>query len=220
MNFPNPESIYNIIFDLGGVLIDIDVKGVLKAFSDAGVTDIEKMTKGLSESKIYKRFEVGLISKEEFFDEIRGKAELNLSNSEIEKAWNMMLHEFPLRRVELVQQLAKNYNIFLLSNTNIIHYDYFTSQFVSKYGFEIEKLFVQAYFSFLIGLHKPETAVFDYVLSESKLVPGETLFIDDTPANCDAASECGILSYFKPPEIELTDLFRNGGLKSLITAYN
>lgn len=205
--------IKNIIFDLGGVLIDINTQKVLDAIHVAGVKDAELMVQRLAESKVYYRFETGNMSPEEFCDEIRMAGETHITDNVIIESWNFMLSDFPESRVRLLQQLSSNYNLFLLSNTNIIHHQYYASGFLAQYGFEIESLFRKAYYSYEVKMHKPEKSIFEIVLNDSNLIPGETLFIDDTRVNCEVSASCGILSYCKPAEVELVTLFKNGFLK-------
>jgi glucose-1-phosphatase len=210
MNFQKPGPFRNIIFDLGGVLLDIHVDRVLNAFSAAGVKDVQRMAGLLDEQKIYRKFETGILSREEFCREVRRVSESDLTDSVIIHCWNLMLSGFPYRRVALLKQLAENYSLFLLSNTNIIHFRYFSSQFASEFGFEMEDLFTKTYYSYLIGFHKPDRSIFEYVLKESDLYPEETLFVDDTAVNCTVAESCGIVSLHKPSELELTKLFEDG----------
>jgi glucose-1-phosphatase len=209
MNSQESGTIRNIIFDLGGVLLDIHVDRVLEAFADAGVKDVQRMARLLDELKIYRRFETGFLSGEEFCSEVRRVSETNLPDSEVVRCWNLMLSGFPLHRVQLLNQLSGYYQLFLLSNTNIIHFRYFSSQFAEEYGYEMESLFTKAYYSFITGYHKPDRPAFETVLKGSNLNPEETLFIDDTEVNCAMAESCGITSLHKPSAKELTELFDN-----------
>ena len=110
----------------------------------------------------------------------------------MELAWNSIILDFPMVRVKILEKLSLNYRIFLLSNTNKIHYDLYSCQFVQKYGLHLSDLFEKAYYSFELGLRKPDKEIYEYALKDSQLIPEETLFIEDSPQNLIEAEKLGI----------------------------
>jgi putative hydrolase of the HAD superfamily len=116
-----------------------------------------------------------------------------VSDASIDKAWNALLLDIPPERIRLLEQLRNHYRIFLLSNSNKIHYDQYVSDFRATFGYnDFDALFEKAWFSFNIGLKKPHRVIFDYVAEHSNLVPAETLFIDDTLMHVQGAAEAGL----------------------------
>lgn len=186
------ESIKNIIFDLGNVIINIDPVLSVKAMSKLGFLDFEKSYSLLSQSNLFDSLEKGLITPEQFHNEINAELKTKVSSDEINKAWGAMLLDFPAQRIELLQSLAKKYRLFLLSNTNIIHFHQYNNDLEKQYGFGLNSLFEKAYYSYDIGMRKPDAEIFEYVLDDSDLNPFETVFIDDLDKNIDVAGRMGL----------------------------
>ena len=103
-----------------------------------------------------------------------------------------MILDFPNERINLLKELSKKYRIFLLSNTNEIHYHQYNKDLIDQYGFDLSSLFEKAYYSHEIGMRKPDPEIFEFVLNDSKLIPAETIFIDDLNKNIDVANRMGI----------------------------
>ena len=127
-----------------------------------------------------------------FYDSVRQIALITADNNDIDTAWNAMLLDFPHHRIEKLQELARNYRLFLFSNTNSIHHAAFHQRFYEQFGFELDSLFEKAYYSHLIGYRKPDVEAFHFVINDSRVDPAETLFIDDTQPNIDAAKKTGL----------------------------
>ena len=171
----------NIIFDLGGVIIDLDYQKTTQAFIDLGVTDFDAIYSKAKQSDIFDNFEKGIINAKEFRAFIRSKINVQLQDSEIDKAWNAMLINFPLSRVEWLKKISKRYRIFLLSNTNPIHIASFTGIADNLFGKDVFlQIFEKVYLSSTIGMRKPDANIFEKVLNENDLIKEETLFIDDS----------------------------------------
>jgi putative hydrolase of the HAD superfamily len=136
--------------------------------------------------------EKGFIKPEQFHDEINSQLEKEKSSEEIDKAWGAMLLDFPKERIELLQNLSKKYRLFLLSNTNEIHYHQYNQNLIDQFGFGLNSLFEKAYYSFELGLRKPDAEIFEYVLSDAGLDPSKTVFIDDLEKNIDVAGRMGV----------------------------
>jgi len=181
-----------IIFDFGGVIINIDFALTHSAFQELGVKDLDAKFSQTQQSGFFDRFEKGEISPSEFRKEMKKYLKSDISDAELDLAWNKMLLDIPKQRVEWVQQLKQKYNCVLLSNTNKIHYDYYRANLEQVYGYKnFSELFHKTFFSHEIGMRKPDANIYNYVLEDLKLKPSEVVFIDDTPQNIDAAKQLG-----------------------------
>lgn len=185
--------IKNIIFDFGGVIYNIDFSRSIKAFQEIGISHFEELYTQAFQDHLFERLETDLISPAEFRDEIRKIANINLKDIEIDQAWNALLIGFEKKRLDLLQKLKKNYRIYLFSNTNRIHYHCFLKQFQELTNYEsFDGLFVKSFFSFDIKNRKPNLDAYKYLISDLKIKPDETLFIDDSIQNIKPAIELGI----------------------------
>ena len=152
----------NIIFDLGGVIIDLDYQKTTQAFIDLGVTDFDAIYSKAKQSDIFDNFEKGIIDAKEFRAFIRSKINMHLEDSQIDKAWNAMLINFPASRVEWLKNVSKRYRIFLLSNTNQIHIVSFKGIADNLFGKDVFLLiFEKVYLSSEIGMRKPDANIFE-----------------------------------------------------------
>lgn len=193
------ENITNLIFDLGNVILNIDTKLSEKAFAKYGMNNFEKLYTLASQNELFDRLEVGSISENEFYDELRKVTGCKLDNKILEQCWNALIMDFPAARIEMLKNLKQEgkYRTFILSNTNIIHYRFYTALLKQTYGINgLENLVEHAYFSHEIGLKKPNRDIFDYVVEHSHIKPAETIFIDDNEANIKAANILGFNTIF------------------------
>ena len=175
----------------------------------SGIDKDDLLSKFIS-TRIFEKFETGSINTAQFGRELSEIMNHEVSDSEIERIWNMLILDFPLSRVELLQQLRKNYSVYLLSNTNVIHIRKFTRELYENYGFLMADLFDKVFYSCDIGIHKPDEGIYTYVLTAADLVPSETLFIDDSIANIKAAERLGISVIHIHDGHEVTEFFENG----------
>ncbi len=189
------ENIKNIILDLGGVIINLNQQLTYDAFKKLFPSKYEKILIELESNNYLEKFETAEISKKEFISFIQ-KFDTSISEKEIEKAWNSMLLDIPENRIQLIKSLAKKYNVYLLSNTNEIHYQYIENYAVQEFNvLSFKSIFKQVYLSHEIKLRKPNTAIFKYVLKEANLLRHETLFIDDTLEHINSAKQLGIKTH-------------------------
>jgi FMN phosphatase YigB (HAD superfamily) len=203
----NLNGIKNIIFDLGGVILDIDYNLTVKAFDGLGIPNFKEQYSKMSQSNLFDNIETGKISPVEFRDLIREVAQKTISDAEIDTAWNALILHLPQYRIEILKNLQVNYRLFLLSNTNKIHYDDYSEVIKRENGIEgLEPLFEKTYLSHEMGLRKPDPEIFQVVLNENNLVPKETLFIDDSPQHIASAKTLGIVAYHLENE-DIGDLF-------------
>ncbi len=209
--------IKNIIFDLGGVILDINFDKAASAFKKLGINDFASLYSHAAQSNLFINMELGIISDHEFYNEIRNISGINLSDEQIKVAWNKLLLDFPKERLMLLKEISKNYRCFLLSNTNKIHYDSYQENLVTNHNIDgLESLFEKCYFSHDIKLRKPNFKSFNYVLDKHSLKAEETLFIDDTSKNIAAAKGLGMETAFinTNKNDDILNLFENGILKA------
>lgn len=187
------SEIKNIIFDFGAVLYDIDFNKAALAFQKIGIPDFNHQYTQSQVSETFSLLEKGKISPDAFLVEMQSQSQNNVTTNEVKEAWNSILLDFRKESISWMIQNRSKYRFFLLSNTNIIHYQYFTEQFKDAYpGLILENLFEKAFFSFEIGMRKPDEAIFNHVLKETNLIPEETLFIDDTGIHIETAKSIGL----------------------------
>ena len=194
--------IRNIIFDLGGVLLDLDVQKTFDVFKKMGLSKEVIMERYNSKGNFFFQFEKGQISANEFRESLRKMIGNSVSNEKIDYAWNEMIRGFKNDTIKLLSDLSGKYPVYLLSNTNEIHLPFYSEQFREASGGTIlQKYFIETYYSHIIGTRKPEPESFRHVLKEAGIEPKETLFIDDFEENCVSAREIGLVAHqFKPDE--------------------
>lgn len=193
----NTEGIKNIIFDLGGVLLNIDYHKTVDAFLDLGISQEALEYSQKEQTEIFDQLETGKMSPESFRDTLRGLSYLGLSDEEIDTAWNAMLLDMPSERIELLKSLKGKYKIFLLSNTNIIHYKSYSQSLKTQHGIEsLGAFFDKSYFSHDIGKRKPHEDTFNWVCQDAGIIPSETLFIDDSEQHIEGAKKIGLKTHW------------------------
>lgn len=184
-----PEGIRNIIFDLGGVLLNLDYPGMYAEFERCG---IRKMP-DTREMGLFHRYEKGMVTTSFFLNELNRMTGFTSDEKSLARAWNALLGDFPPIRYRLLQELGKTYRVFLLSNINELHVSGFESIFRNTFGGAGPgSLFENIYYSNLLNLRKPEPEIFRLVMEKNALLPEETLFIDDTSEHIESASSLGI----------------------------
>ncbi len=198
--------IKNLIFDLGGVLLNLDFGKTSRAFAELGIKDFDDYFSKYKANPLFKGLETGSGVNPGFHDSLRKIAAIDASNEAIDKAWNAMLLDFPADRIRKLQELSKNYRLFLFSNTNAIHHATFHQKFRELFGFDFDSLFEKAYYSHLIGYRKPDDEAFQYVISDSNVIPAETLFIDDTFPNIESAKRAGLNTGYVTPEKDMLQI--------------
>lgn len=199
----------NIIFDLGGVLLNIDTSQAVKAFNDFGVKNFDTLVYPSLQKKLTDSYEKGQISTAAFRNEIKRQSKNSIDDISIDKAWNSMLLDFPKTRLDLLLRLKQTHRTFLLSNTNEIHIVSFNAYLQKNYKIaDLSGCFEKTYLSYKLGMSKPDPEIFKLVLSENKLHPNETLFIDDSIQHIEGAKKLGIQTYWLDVKKEsILDLF-------------
>jgi glucose-1-phosphatase len=187
------QKIENIIFDLGGVLLNIDYNLTRQAFERAGVSHFDEMYSQSNADELFKRLETGKITPAAFYIELNKCTGLDMTPMEIDTAWNAMLLTFRESSLLFLKEISKKYQLFLLSNTNFIHIDAFQKIYHSApREISFEEHFRKVFYSCEIGLRKPDQACYDFVLNDLKIDPAKTLFIDDSSQNILAADTAGL----------------------------
>jgi HAD superfamily hydrolase (TIGR01509 family) len=200
------ENISTVIFDLGGVIMDIDVKQTLQAFSGLGIKNIHEYFGHGFAASFFSDHEAGRISDEEFLKEIKKLLSGEVSDEAVVDAWNALLLRFPPERIELIRSLKSKYRLFLFSNTNAIHYNKFSEIFRKSFNGGLEDLFEKAYYSHSMGHRKPDRTGFDLIIQENGLDPRQTLFVDDALINVEGAIKAGLKGLYLPPGFYITDI--------------
>lgn len=209
MRLKDFPQIKNIIFDLGGVLINIDYKATENAFKKAGIRNFDELFSQAKQTRLFDNLEKGLIDEVTFKDGLRLLSNVNLSDKTIDDAWNAMLLDFPKHRVELLQKVRNNYKTFLLSNTNELHIPAFENLIEKEYGIsDFSSLFDKLYYSCRVRMRKPDKEIFELVIQENNLNPKETLFIDDSIQHVQGAQNVG-LNAVHLQQINVLELFEN-----------
>jgi glucose-1-phosphatase len=191
------QEIKNIIFDLGGVLINLDYGATREAFIRLGFTDFDNVYSQAQQNGLFDALDKGTLSPAEFRDKIRTYIDRSVTDKEIDDAWNAMLLDVPAERLELLKRLKEKYRLFLLSNTNTIHVERFSAELQRVHGTpDFTPYFEKWYYSCNIGMRKPDAEIFLHVLNENNLRAEETVFIDDSVQHIVAAQALGIRTVF------------------------
>lgn len=201
-------AIKNLIFDLGGVILDLHLDRTHEAFARAGRCSVEEIRMMIDQSAFFNEYEKGLLSDDEFRALIRKMLRTNLSDHEIDMAWNAMLGAIPQERLQLLNRLRSKFRVFLLSNTNSIHVDYFNKTVTTETGEPaLGSYFEKAYYSHVLKMRKPDKEIFGHVLHQHQLIPERTLFLDDNLANLQGAMQTGIKTFHVQHPDRMMELF-------------
>lgn len=201
------KKIKNIIFDLGGIFIEIHFAKTEKAFTSLGVTNWSQFYTQSTASTLFENLETGKFTPEEFYEGFRKETALPLTDEQIRDAWTAMLGTFPVERLEWLEEIGKRYNIYLYSNTNLIHYVAFQKIFQECSGKQnFDDYFIKAHYSHELGLRKPYPESYTKLLEIEQLKADETLFIDDTAKNIEGAKEAGLQTILLSPPKTVFDL--------------
>lgn len=205
----DPKSVTNIVFDWGGVIINIDYSATIEAFRSLGIEDFKAFYSQKYQNEFFTLFEIGKVSPEQLRNYLRQELNKKLTDEEINAAWCAMLLDIPDSRIELLLKLRSNYRVLLLSNTNQIHQDLILPRLNNQLGLDFLSLFDRYYLSHHIGMRKPDADIFEHVISDNKLEAGEILFIDDSEVNIDTAASLGIKACYLQQDSDIVELFQD-----------
>ncbi|MFT3949367.1 MAG: HAD family phosphatase [Agriterribacter sp.] len=187
------QNIDNIIFDLGGVILTLDMPAAEQKFTALGVKNYNELFRSGNVSSFFKEYEVGAIDNITFLNSLRDLAGLPLTDDQLTDAWNAMLGIFPRERIDLLHSLKSRYRLFLFSNTNAIHLDKFRKIYSSSFNnASFDDHFEKAYYSQVLGMRKPDVESYKYIIDEQGLDASRTLFIDDSALNIEGAKAAGL----------------------------
>lgn len=199
------KKISTIIFDLGGVLLDLDQGKTLRAFQKLGL-DLEDVNES---SPIFTDFETGKINAADFRQGIQTLSKGVLTYEQIDHAWNLMLLDTTEERFQLIEQLRKQFSMYLLSNTNSIHIDFFRNYIENHFGMaRWNNLFDKQFLSYEIGLRKPHREIYEYVLNDIGREANECIFIDDNTGNIRNAASLNIHTLLASKPLD-DDMYNN-----------
>ncbi|HRH62710.1 MAG TPA: HAD family phosphatase [Bacteroidia bacterium] len=208
MQTQNLHRIKNLVIDMGGVIIDIDYNLTARAFEKHGIKDFEHIFTQAKQLGFIDEFEKGTITPSLFRNELKKCANIQLSDDLIDTCWNALILDFTQEKLQLVQALSKQYNLFLLSNNNAIHFQKLISKIEQVVPFtDFSSLFLKNYYSHQLKMRKPDAEIFNYVLQQNNLLRDETLFIDDSIQHIQSAEKIGIPCLFVRSSSTLSDFF-------------
>jgi glucose-1-phosphatase len=186
----------NIIFDLGAVLINIDYKKTERAFIELGFENFEAMYSQFTADAIFEKLETGKINNEDFYNKLIVLNGNNITAAQIKNAWNEIILDWRVKSLDFLERLSPKYKLFLLSNTNAIHHEYFINSLKTETNrTDIDTLFTKAYYSHEIHLRKPNADIFEFVAKDATINIEETLFIDDSSNNIETAKLLGFKTH-------------------------
>ena len=204
------SSVKNIIFDLGGVILDLSVADTLKSFSRLSGLSIKEIERIFITAPEFEHYEKGTLDDAGFRHFIRQAYRVDCTDSDIDACWNAMLVDLPASKLQLLESLKERYNTFLLSNTNGIHLNYINHTILPKTAgvTSLDNYFHRSYYSHRMGKRKPDAEIFEQVLEENNLLASETLFLDDNGLNTEGAAKVGIRTIYVTSSDQIFDVFR------------
>lgn len=190
------KGIRNIVLDLGGVLLDLDVNRSIELLSELGLPGEENLDIVFSKYPFFLKFETGRINPEEFIDALTAQLGDHTPREKIIEAWNAMILGFQPDIIKLITRLREEYRLFLLSNTNALHEVYYNDILRLEHGIaNLKDIFEKVYYSHDVLMRKPDHEIFQHVLADSQLNASETLYVDDTEIHVNAAMDLGMQSF-------------------------
>lgn len=201
----------NIIFDLGGVLLNIDESLTVEAFRKILKPGLDFSRQWEHLPELIGSMETGKWDQGQFCDYLMPFARPGIEPSQLVDAWCAMILDVPVSRVNMVKELSHHAGLYLLSNTDPLHIREYEAEFLYRFGFPLSGLFTKVFYSSDIGMRKPSPEPFHHVLNEAGLAVGETLFVDDREENCRTAENLGLKAIRVPAntglEAVFTDIF-------------
>ncbi|MFI3333135.1 MAG: HAD family phosphatase [Rikenellaceae bacterium] len=201
------SSIKNIIFDLGGVVIDLDRERCVESFTKIGFPEADTLIDFYHPAEFFNRLERGEINTAEVCDIIRSSYPCKASNEEISQAYSDFLAGIPLFKLRMIESLrSRGFKIYALSNINEIVMPKVRQLFEAD-GKTMDDYFDKLYLSFEMKSLKPDAAIFEMLIEDSGIVPSETLYIDDSERNIEAGRAFGLQLYLASAHEDYSHLF-------------
>lgn len=202
------NGIRNLMFDLGGVIIDLDRQRCVDALVALGDFHADELL-GLSMQKgEFMKLEEGKISATDFYNEMRRRIGRPVSDNEITDAINELLIGIPVERLRLLRELKQHFKVMLLSNTNSIMFDTKIADCFAQEGLSVSHYFDDIFLSYRLKACKPHAEIFEKVIAQAQIIPEETLFFDDSQQNLDTAAALGFKTYLVTPDRDILSFFK------------
>lgn len=201
------KKIKNVVFDMGGILIDIDRMSCVQSFQKLGFKEIENYIGDFKQTAVFLDLEEGKVTENEFYLFIKNNFLPSRSENEIKNAWLSFLSEISDYKLNKLIHLKQNVRTYLLSNTNPIHFGWVKGSFFEKNGKQITDFFDEIFLSYELKISKPNKEIFDFMIKKAEINPQETLFIDDGENNIKTASELGFICYQPTTNTGLEEFF-------------
>ncbi len=201
------QRIDTVIFDFGGVLLDLNPDKCRRAFHALGIHQIEEFIDRYRPKGLFYECECGNIGQEEFISELQKLSPLGASRRDIIDAYTSFLIDLPIQKLQIIRNLKRNHQVYLLSNINELCYNFCSAVFFTQEGLQIEDYFDRMYLSYRMHICKPDPEIYQMMIEDSHLDPCRTLFIDDSRSNTDVADRFGINTYLALPEEDYRSLF-------------
>jgi putative hydrolase of the HAD superfamily len=182
-----------IIFDLGGVVLNLDYQLTENAFVALGLQNFKDVYSQLAQNDLFDRLERGEISGFHFINRLLDQLPAGCNANQVVHAWNAMVLNFPTERLAFIQTLRQHFRVVLLSNTNELHMYAVKRSLYRAVGHDrLEEFFDSVYLSHELGMRKPDPAIFIKVCELEGNNPASTLFIDDSEQHVIGARSAGL----------------------------
>lgn len=190
------QDVDAILFDFGGVIINIDYHATIDAFKNLGISNFDALYSQAQQEDLFDAIETGRISPQHFINGLLHLLPSGTTPNQVVHAWNAMLLDIPKERYDLLLSLKKKYRILMLSNTNSIHIDRALRRWDQSFEKTLFDVFDTVYFSHELGMRKPNQEIFEFVCTDQNLVPERILFIDDSEQHIHGAQAVGLQTHF------------------------
>ena len=200
------KGIKNLLFDQGGVIVDIERDRCLEELRRLGMEAPERFVGLYKQDGPFFALENGDITLDEFHDELRPLMPSGVTNEQMDYAFSSFIVGIPLHRLQALRQLRKRYKTYILSNTNPLMFEGVIARNFAQEGLDVNAYFDGVTVSYLAHSNKPDRKIFDYAIATMGIVPEETLFFDDGQENLDAASRLGFKTALVEPGCEFIDI--------------
>ncbi|MAX82011.1 MAG: haloacid dehalogenase [Crocinitomicaceae bacterium] len=199
--------INTIIFDFGGVILNINYHKTIEAFQQLGVENFDQLYSQHQQNHLFDLLETGKIEPEAFVAALKESLPESVTEQQIIDAWNALLLNYPKHRLAFLKEIGEAYPIYMLSNTNAIHEQYFIQTLAEEHPeVNLKALFKEVYYSHEVGMRKPNVEIFEWVLEQNQLNPATTLFIDDTEQHIKGAQKAGLHTYHLLPGEDIAEV--------------
>lgn len=200
------SNISTLIFDFGGVLINLDLSQCILNLKKLGLENVEQYLSNFGQKDFFLQFEKGQIGTEKFRQEIRKLTTRAITDAEIDAAWCSFLCDIPVEKLEMLLELKKDFRILLLSNTNPLHIEVSAAAEFEKSGKKIADYFDKCYLSYEMNMAKPDAEIFQALIESEQVLPSKCLFLDDGLKNIEQAQKMGFKTYLVSKNEDLSFL--------------